>query len=112
MYQRTYSEGYAVPENYSGIAVEECVPCREEAEDVHSSTPLCEFEEDTPCSCKAKKHSPLFDKVMSLFGRLPFHLPRFEGEDFLILGVAVLLFFSREGDKECALLLLLLLFIG
>ncbi len=35
----------------------------------------------------------------------------FSGEDLLILAVAAILFFSKFGDKECALMLLLLLFI-
>ena len=111
MYQRTYAESYSIPENYSGIAVEECTSCPVTEAEVHS-TPERECEEETPCTCSAKKHAPLWEKASSILGRLPFHLPRFEGEDFLILGVAVLLFFSHDGDKECALLLLLLLFIG
>lgn len=35
----------------------------------------------------------------------------FESEDLLILALAALLFFSKSGDKECALMLLFLLFI-
>lgn len=35
----------------------------------------------------------------------------FSGEDLLILAVAAILFFSKFGDKECALMLLFLLFI-
>ncbi len=113
VYQRSYPDGYSIPENYSGIAVEECTSYPEECEEVEiHSTPRRECEEETPCACREKKRFPLWEKATSLFSRLPFHLPRFEGDDFLILGVAVLLFFSRDGDKECALLLLLLLFIG
>ena len=108
MYQRTYKEGYHVPENYSGTAVEECLPY-ENIEEVHSAPPP---EEGSSCACEGEEHSPIGGKLRSLFERLPFHLPRFEGEDLLILGVAALLFFSKEGDKECALFLLILLFIG
>lgn len=114
VYQRSYPESYSIPENYRGIAVEECPSCPEEhREEVEVHTTPCDaYEEDAPCVSCNKKHPPLWDKAMSLFGRLPFHLPRFEGDDFLIIGVAALLFFSHDGDKECALLLLLLLFVG
>ena len=114
MYQRSYSDSYCIPENYRGIAVEEHTPEREdttEEAEVHS-TPLCACEQERPCASAEKRRSPLIEKAMSLWERLPLHLPRFEGEDFLIIGVALLLFFSHDGDKECALLLLILLFVG
>lgn len=39
-------------------------------------------------------------------------LPKLGTEEILLIGAAAFLFFSREGDKECALLLLLLLLIN
>ena len=112
MYQRSYPEGYTIPEHYSGIAIEECPLCEEEGEAVAvHSVPTTE-EECVPCGCGGRGHTALLDKAKGFLSKLPFHLPKFEGEDFLILGVAALLFFSKDGDKECALLLLLLLFIG
>lgn len=33
-------------------------------------------------------------------------------EELLILALAAFLFFSRDGDRECALMLLALLFVG
>ena len=110
MYQRSYKEGYHIPENYSGTAVEECLPYENIEEEVHSAPPR--VEEEIPCTCGEREREPHLSKVKSLFSRLPFHMPRLEGEDLLILGVAALLFFSKDGDKECALLLLILLFIG
>lgn len=113
MYQRSYTDGYSIPEHYSGIAVEECSVREEGREDIEvHSTPLCDGEEEVACACEGKKSLPLLERAKSLLKKTPFHLPRFEGEDFLILGVVLLLFFSKDGDKECALLLLLLLFIG
>ena len=98
-----------LPENYSGTAVEEC-PSYENAEaEVHSAPPGVE---EVPCDCGAREKEPVLGRARQLFSRLPFHMPRFEGEDLLILGVCALLFFSKDGDKECALLLLILLFIG
>ena len=51
-------------------------------------------------------HFPAFGE---LFGKLK--MPRFGSEEILILAVAAFLFFTKEGDKECALILLFLLFI-
>ena len=39
-------------------------------------------------------------------------LQRIELEDLIIIGLAAFLFFSKSGDKECALMLLALIFIG
>ncbi len=43
------------------------------------------------------------------FGNL---VPKIELEEIIILGLAILLFFSKSGDKECALILLALIFIS
>ena len=51
---------------------------------------------------------PLFSGL----GALPFKLPSLSFEDLLILAVAAFLFFSKSGDKECAIMLAVLLFIG
>ena len=59
---------------------------------------------------------------VGLFGKLPFlkgahifegiKLPTaFTGEDLVLLGLALLLFFTKDGDRECALMIALLLFI-
>ena len=110
MYQRSYKEGYHIPENYSGTAVEECPSYENSEAEVHSAPQG--VEEEVPCGCGAREKEPVLGRARQFFSRLPFHRPRFEGEDLLILGVCALLFFSKDGDKECALLLLILLFIG
>jgi hypothetical protein len=38
-------------------------------------------------------------------------LPKIELEELIIIGLALYLFFSKSGDKECALILLALIFI-
>ena len=38
-------------------------------------------------------------------------LPKIELEELIIIGLALFLFFSKNGDKECALILLSLIFI-
>ena len=45
-------------------------------------------------------------------GRLNLRLPKMGTEEILILATAAFLFFSKEGDTECAVLLLLLLLIN
>lgn len=49
-------------------------------------------------------------------GRIPllssFRLPRLGAEEILIIGAALLMFFSKNGDKECAVILILLLFVS
>lgn len=47
-----------------------------------------------------------------LFGGGGFRLPRLGTEEILIIATAMFLLFSKEGDKECAILLLLLLLIN
>ena len=119
MYQRSYADAYAIPENYHGIAVEEARECENEdsapeATAAHSE-PFYELACDGASECdthKAKRSQPFFGKMEGFLHKLPFHLPRFEGEDFLLIGAALLLLFSKSGDKECALILLALLFIG
>lgn len=55
--------------------------------------------------------SGLFDKG-GLLGSLGLSMPRLGTEEILILATAAFLFFSKNGDRECALLLLLLIFIN
>ncbi len=40
-----------------------------------------------------------------------FSLQSFDFEDLLLIGIGLYLLFSHEGDKECGILLLLLLFV-
>ena len=49
-------------------------------------------------------------------GKIPFlssvKPPRIGFEEMIIIGAALLMFFSKNGDKECAVILILLLFIS
>lgn len=115
MYSRTYPDDNTpafIPESYGGTALgnnrENYIEDKEEkTEEAYEET-----------SAKGK------DGFLS-FGSLPSFLtnlfPSFRGgklfknfgtEELLIIGAALLLFFSKEGDKECAILLILLLFVG
>ena len=121
MYTRSYfteDKKPIVPENYDGNAFrEEIAPTLAEVGDA------TEGGESAVASSSGTVFSSLLTKLPlgGLFGSLPFS--RSEGEkagrervkigteEILICLVALYMFFSKEGDKECAIMLLLLLFI-
>ena len=116
MYSRTYPDENTptfIPESYGGTALG-----RNESDYIEDKEEIKEevYEET---SAKGK------DGGFLSFGSLPSFLtnifPSLRGgklfknfgtEELLIIGAALLLFFSKEGDKECAILLILLLFVG
>ena len=129
MYTRTYfteDKKIDVPENYDGTAFGENgigLNARE-SEKAESDFSVKESDfpgEDAPVSQKAK-FSSRFDKlpIKSIFQGFPFSLFKekegdvginFGTEEILICAVALYLFFSKGGDRECAIMLLVLLFI-
>lgn len=107
MYTRNYfNEPGALPSDYNGIALRE-----------NQSEPAPPIE-DTPVHKEirreeSKKGSGGF--LEGLFGNLHIGLPSLDKlgyEEILIIAVAAFLFFSDSGDKECAILLILLLLIN
>lgn len=56
--------------------------------------------------------SDLFTRALQMLSGMRAHLLRGGTEDLLILAIALILFFSKNGDKECAILVLLLLFVN
>ena len=105
MYSRNYFENElptpAVPENYVGTTFG--------AE--HEQAP--EESEAAPVMAK-----PSAAPNTGLLGalNLPFlsgiKLPEIGSEEILIIAVALFLLFSQNGDKECAIMLLLLLLVN
>lgn len=132
MYTRSYypeGEGIKIPENYDGNAFRE-VETKEEERIVPSEESVKHEEvlrapwdvsksaEEVVVNANAgnRGFGSFFDKLSlnNLTGFLPF----FKGgkfslgnEELLICAIALFLFFSRSGDKECAVMLLLLLWI-
>ena len=117
MYSRSFypeiEEKPTLPENYDGTAFLEAPAPQTENEAVEASAKT-DGEEDV---------SAVGGGFLSSLGRIPFlsgffgnrgaiKFPKIGSEEILILGTAALLFFSKEGDKECALMLLFLLFIS
>ena len=140
MYSRSYqsSEMPAVPESYSGVAFREPSPPPEDAPrsiarsadvkftptpdppDPKLTSAVTEPEESVETAAEGGGFlSGLMDKipVKGIFSGLStlklggLGVPKLGTEEILILGLALFLFFSRDGDKECALFLVLLLFI-
>ena len=106
MYSRSYyGEGESamnLPENYVGEAFSEG-----ERAHVESDAPM--REECAPACSEAREGS-----ILSALG-LPFldriKMPRIGSEELLIIAAAAFLFLSKDGDRECAVMLRLLLFI-
>ena len=110
MYTRSFYKedgGILLPENYDGVAL------REESENLQN--------EQVEKSENAAEQRSESESVFNLFkGNFPKNIFSGNGlfksfrlglEEILILGVAAFLFFTKEGDKECAIMLLALLFI-
>ena len=123
MYTREYyeTENVSLPENYDGVAFRENNANTAVADSEKASVNPNDTEKP-----KAEDVKPTF--FSSILQKLPFpnlicglgdlftdgrkeKNGTIEIEDILIAAVALYLFFSKEGDKECAIILALLLFI-
>ncbi len=137
MYTRPYDrdDGILIPESYSGTALRESsLPENSEKNDTDEKT--AQNENKSTASDKDSWESTesitasrsieqdekggifsFFDKLGldgffgNIFKNTKFGLQKIGTEEILILAAAAFLFFSHDGDKECALMLLLLLFI-
>ena len=118
MYSRSFypeANESSIPENYVGnafseIATSEAVEEEKPTQDENSTMPTVSL--------------PGNDGLFSSITRIPFLSSLFKGdggflkwpkigsEEILIIAIAALMFFSKDGDKECALILLFLLFIS
>ena len=125
MYSRSYypdSERMSLPENYDGTAFMERQIPQEDQETVEAAA--SDNTEDQVFKVTNGNHrsrqssfenSPILSGIFGkggLLGDIGIHMPTIGTEEILILATAAFLFFSKSGDRECALILLLLLFIG
>lgn len=135
MYTRSYypdNEKISIPENYDGNAFREDISSisKEDAgEPMKENAFTMPYNESTekaePTSSEPKGRkgdtgqgyiSAFLQKlpISNLFGKTDFfknaHLD-FGTEELLIIGIALFLLFSKGGDTECAIMLLLLLLI-
>ena len=104
MYRATYPGGdyEQVPKDYSGVAFTD-VPTFDEP--LTNTVP-----EELPTSATPKGNGRLFGFNFPFLNG--FSLSKFGIEEILLIATAIILFMSKDGDKECALMLLLLLFVS
>lgn len=124
MYTRTYNDegSILIPESYGGTALSQ----KQKREDIPTSeqTARNPWEEET-AQVSAKVDEPENTQVLqevtksrtpsflsNIFKNGNFSLQNIGTEEILILATAAFLLFSKDGDKECAIMLLLLLFLG
>lgn len=125
MYTRTYfteDKKSSVPENYDGNAFY-CQPKETDKSEQTSamfSPPNQEQNEDLEAMGKVGGGlSSIMEKLplKNLSSLLPFQKKgengrfNFGTEEILICAAALYMFFSKSGDKECAIMLIILLFI-
>ena len=139
MYSRSYSQdkdGISIPESYAGVAFrepeapeipEDAPRSLAKSADIRFTSPeppdpkltassKPEPEESEEVVATGGFLSSLMDKlpiknIFSSFDIGKMGLFKIGTEEILIIGLALFLFLSRDGDKECAVLLLLLLLI-
>ena len=119
MYSRPREDfGISLPGDYCGTAFKE--------DDAGSSGGICDRGRDESETCEMRerqdcaegRRAPGISSFLSelpLFrglGGLGLSVPAFGTEDILIIATAAFLFFSKSGDKECAIMILLLIFIA
>ncbi len=126
MYTRNYPQeksGIMIPESYGGTALREEEGERSSGIPSMGGTPINKNPWESENQITTSDSEPTSAEPSSLFSRLPianffkdflhfdnFSLQNIGAEEILIIGVAAFLFFTKQGDKECAIMLLLLLF--
>lgn len=137
MYSRGLSGGnadYIIPEKYDGTALldlptEEDVTCGTAPKFIDTPKKEIKFsppeitperQKDTDDVEKDAEPTGAFSSgpmkwirgILPTGFKLDGLLPKIELEELIIIGLAAFLFFSKSGDKECALILLALIFIN
>ena len=122
MYTRTYGDRedeIKIPENYAGCAFDEPEVIHTDSQEAKEIT----YDEPSePVMARSEKNGGLEKSFLSRFfgGGLHSFEPKailsglfsdFGTEEILLIGVAVFLLFSKSGDVETLIMLLLLLFI-
>ena len=116
-----------IPESYGGTSLsprahkdsadealtsdtEECKGTPTEEGEIHTSSPLSD-EKATQTFAPLSK-IPFIGYFKNIVKFDNFGLQKIGTEEILIIATAAFLFFSKDGDKECAILLLLLLLLS
>ena len=124
MYTRTYSDdrhSILIPESYGGTALKESAPKESKETEDRGKNPWEETERTVAEEEKNEKSEEAFSPISkpqspsffsNIFANSNFDLQNIGKEELLLIAAAAFLFFSKDGDKECAIMLLLLLFLG
>lgn len=125
MYTRSYNDAsnIIVPEHYGGTSFGQSRECDAdigcgtnalkrptEEEAVHTSADT--KTEDSQQASSSSLKLPFAGIVSNILKNKNFNLQKIGKEELLILATAAFLLFSKEGDKECAIMLILLLFLN
>ena len=121
-FQKSEAEKMNIPQNYDGIAFSEPeFPPPLLGEVSNETPPSAETTDRASVPTVSDKGKTDGSFLGGLFKNIPFlSSSRFGGkfpdklgtEDLLIIGVALFLLFTKNGDRECAIMLLLLLFVN
>ena len=132
MYTRPYNDdvhGIVIPESYGGTLLRDTENPTEKIEEApaeaHEDTAKNPWEKESASPAKDVHKKEESAEAFSFLSNLPFSnfltklgingkfgLQKIGTEEILIIATAAFLFFSKEGDKECAIMLLLLLFLA
>ena len=119
MYSRNYyserQDRLNLPENYDGTAFIETHADEGAPDRVIEASYIDEGSQMEEKSLPSRDKTSLVSSLFSgngLLGNLGLSIPNLGAEEILIIATAAFLFFSKNGDRECALILLLLLFIN
>ena len=119
MYSRPREDfGISLPGDYCGTTFKEeeskSQSCQEDERDEDTGGCVSRGKRDSTCKKESAGGHPILSGLpfLSALDGLGLSLPAFGTEDILIIATAAFLFFSKSGDKECAIMLLLLIFIA
>lgn len=101
MYARSYKDGEisSLPPHYDGVAFGEGIVEEQNDPEV----------EAVPTAAPAEES--VFSRLASADLFRAIKLPKIGTEELLLIAAAAFLFFSADGDKECAILILILVFL-
>lgn len=116
MYSRSYypdsNERLSIPENYDGTALIESTQHNSEELTVDSAN-ISDTAEESVSAAQNLGKIPILSSLFANSGlNFGLKMPKIGVEEILIIATAAFLFFSKDGDRECAIMLALLLLIN
>ena len=124
MYTRSYTEDIGeilIPEKYGGTSFtqsssDDRTDRTEGTKNPWEKSEIHTPHEETSEDVAPTSATPTKTNITTFFSKFlnngNFGLQKLGKEEILIIATAAFLLFSKEGDKECAIMLLLLLFLG